>query len=209
MNKLYYFISIFFLLLLSSCNNKIEDFTSSSLIVEKFNLSHFNKSGEKLYMLETPYSVFNKSTQTYSLKNTNIKFFDLGIVKYIISADSARLSNSNKLIELKGNIEISDIKNNKTTIKSESLTWNIDKSEFILYGNVKLVNNKISLNSSKAILDKNTNIILFFNPVKYNFIDDNNITKYNIKSENAYYDLVNKNVVFKSETSKVKSKLLF
>ena len=209
MNKLYYLLYILSLILFSSCSTKIDDFDSSSLIVEKFNLSHFNKSGDKLYMLETPYSIFNKSAQTYSLKNTKIKFYEMGNVKYIIFADSARLSNSNKLIELKGNIIISDLKNNKTTIKSESLAWNIDNSEFILNGNVKLENDTISLKSSKAILDKNTNIILFFNPVKYNYVDDNNITKYNIRSENAYYDLLEKNVVFKSEKSKVKSKLVF
>ena len=146
--------------------------------------------------------------RSYLLKKTNIKFFDKEDVKYNVNSDSAMLLN-NKFLELKGNVEINDFNNNKTIIKSNNLFWDIDKSEFILEGEVSLVNNIINLSSSKALFDKNDDIILFYNPIKYNYKDEEGIRKYNISSENAYYNISTKDVIFKSKDDKVKSKLIF
>ncbi len=159
-------------------------------------------------MLETPYSVFNQTDQSYLLKKTNIKFFEKEDVKYSVNSDSAKLLN-NKFLELIGNVEINDFKSNKTIIKSNKLFWNIDNSEFILEGNVTLVNNIINLSSSKAKLDKKSDTVIFYNPVKYNYNDEDGIKKYNISSENALYNFLTKDVIFKSENDKVKSKLVF
>tara|TARA_Y100001978_G_scaffold201308_1_gene219372 strand:+ start:303 stop:932 length:630 start_codon:yes stop_codon:yes gene_type:complete len=209
MNKLIFIICIFCCTLVSGCKTEITDKDNTSLIIENFNLSHYSKNGNKVYTLVTPYSVFNKLNQTYRLKENNIRFYELNKVKYIVNSDSAQVLNDNKLILLKGNINISDINDDITTIKSNNLTWNIDKSEFKLEGNVYLINNIIKLNSSKAILDKNTNIITFYKPVKYSYSDINSTTKYYIESENAYYDLVNKNVLFKSKRDNVKTRIVF
>ena len=208
MNKLFYLICILFSFLLSSCNVNTKRVNKSILTIEKFNLNHYSKNGSKLYMLETPYSVFNQTDQSYLLNKTNIKFFDKENVKYNVNSDSAMLLN-NKFLELKGNVEINDFNNNKTIIKSNNLFWDIDKSEFILEGEVSLVNNIINLTSSKALFDKKDDIILFYNPIKYNYKDEEGIRKYNISSENAYYNISTKDVIFKSKNDKVKSKLIF
>ena len=208
MSRSFNLIFIFASLVISSCdinNNKVD---KSILIIEKFNLNHYSKNGSKLYMLETPYSVFNQTDQSYLLNETNIKFYEKENVKYNVNSDSAKLLN-NKFIELKGNVEINDFNDDITIIKSNNFTWNTDKSEFILEGNVSLVNNIINLNSSKALLDKKDDIIMFYNPVKYNYKDKDNIRKYNISSENAYYNISTKNIIFKSINDKVKSKLVF
>tara|TARA_Y100000589_G_scaffold225975_1_gene213405 strand:- start:711 stop:1262 length:552 start_codon:yes stop_codon:yes gene_type:complete len=180
----------------------------SPLMIEKFNLNYYSKSGSKLYMLETPYSVFNQSDQSYLFNKTNIKFFDNENIKYNVNSDSAKLRN-NKFLELKGNVNINDFNNDKTIIKSNNLFWVIDKSEFILEGDVSLVNNYINLSSSKALFDKKEDIIKFFNPIKYNYKDAEGVRKYNISSENAYYNILTKDVIFKSNNNKVKSKLVF
>tara|TARA_Y100000589_G_scaffold23627_1_gene19532 strand:- start:436 stop:1029 length:594 start_codon:yes stop_codon:yes gene_type:complete len=193
---------------ISSCNVGTKKVDKSVLIIEKFNLNHYSKNGNKLYMLDTPYSVFNQTDQTYLLNNTNIKFFEKENVKYNVNSDNAKLSD-NKYLELNGNVEINDFKNDKTIIKSNKLFWNIDKYELILEGNVSLVNNTINLSSSRALLDKKDDIIIFYNPVKYNYKDENSIRRYNISSENAYYNISTKNVTFKSKNNKVKSKLVF
>ena len=208
MNKFFYLFCIISSFFISSCNVSTKKVDKSILIIEKFNLNHYSKNGSKLYMLETPYSVFNQTDQYHLLKKTNIKFFDKKNVKYNVNSDSAKLLN-NKYIELIGNVEINDFKNDKTIIKSNNLFWHIDKSEFTLEGNVSLVNNIINLNSSKALLDKKDDIIMFYNPVKYNYKDKDNIRKYNISSENAYYNISTKNIIFKSINDKVKSKLVF
>ena len=208
MNRIFYLICILSSLFISSCNVSTKKTNKSVLIIEDFNLNHYSKNGSKLYMLETPYSVFNQTDQSYLLNKTNIKFFDKENVKYNVNSDSAMLLN-NKFLELKGNVEINDFNNNKTIIKSNNLFWDIDKSEFILEGEVSLVNNIINLSSSKALFDKKDDIILFYNPIKYNYKDEEGIRKYNISSENAYYNISTKDVIFKSKNDKVKSKLIF
>ena len=208
MNKLFYLICILFSFLLSSCNVNTKRVNKSILTIEKFNLNHYSQNGSKLYMLETPYSVFNQTDQSYLLEKTNIKFFNKEKIKYNVNSDSAKLLN-NKILELKGNIEINDFNNDKTIIKSNNLFWDINKSEFILEGNVSLLNNIIKLSSSKALFDKKEDIIIFYNPIKYNYKDEDGIRKYNISSENAYYNILTKDVIFKSKNDKVKSKLVF
>tara|TARA_Y100001978_G_scaffold5082_1_gene4253 strand:- start:98 stop:679 length:582 start_codon:yes stop_codon:yes gene_type:complete len=193
---------------MSSCSVGTNKLEKSVLIIEKFNLNHYSKNGSKVFMLDTPYSVFNQTDQSYLLNKTNIKFYNKDNVKYNVNSDSAKLL-KNKFLELKGNVEINDFNNDKTIIKSNNLFWDIDKSEFILEGNVSLVNNTINLNSSKALLDKKEDIIMFYNPVKYNYKDLDSIKKYNISSENAYYNITTKDVIFKSNNKKVKSKLVF
>ena len=208
MNRIFYLIFIISSLFISSCNVNTKKTNKSVLIIEDFNLQHYSKNGSKLYMLETPYSVFNQTDQSYLLNKTNIKFFDKENIKYNVNSDSALLLN-NKFLELKGNVEINDFNNNKTIIKSNNLFWDIDKSEFILEGKVSLVNDIINLSSSKALFDKKDDIILFYNPIKYNYKDEEGIRKYNISSENAYYNISTKDVIFKSNNYKVKSKLIF
>ena len=208
MNKSFFLFFILFSFLLSSCKLTTKKVDKSILIIEKFNLNHYSKNGSKLYTLETPYSVFNQTDQSYLLKETNIKFFEKESIKYNVNSDSAKLLN-NKFLELKGNVKINDFNNDKTIIKSNNLSWDIDKSEFILEGEVSLVNNIINLSSSKALFDKNDDTILFYNPIKYNYKDEEGIRKYNISSENAYYNISTKDVIFKSKNDKVKSKLIF
>ncbi len=208
MNKLFYLIYILISFFLTSCNVTTKQEGKSVLIIEKFNLNHYSKNGSKLYTLDTPYSVFNQTDQSYLLNKTNIRFFDKEIVKYNIQSDSAKLLN-NKFIELKGNVKINDNNNDKTIIKSNNLFWKIDKSEFVLEGNVTLENNFINLNSSSALLDKKKDIIIFYNPVKYKYIDENKLRNYNISAENASYNIKTKNVIFESKNDKVKTKLVF
>ena len=208
MNKLFCLFTTLSFFLISSCNVSTKKIDDSILVIEKFYLNHYSKNGSKLYTLETPYSLFNQTDQTYLLNNTNIKFYEKEIAKYNVNSDSAKIYN-NKLIELKGNIEINDFKNNKTIIRSNKLFWDIDKYEFILEGNVSLVNNIINLTSSKALFDKKNDTIIFYKPIKYNYKDEDGIRKYNISSENAYYNVLTKDVIFKSKNDKVKSRLVF
>ena len=208
MNRYFYIIYFLSFFLISSCSRNLENKDKLLLKIEEFNLNHYSKNGSKLYYIETPYSVFNQTEQTYLLNKTNIKFFDNEKVKYSVNSDSSKLIN-NRFIELKGNVEINDNNNDKTIIKSNNLFWKIDKSEFVLEGNVTLENNLINLNSSSALLDKKKDIIIFYNPVKYKYNDENKLRNYNISAENASYNIKTKNVIFESKNDKVKTKLVF
>ncbi len=208
MNRFIYLFCILSSLLITSCNVSTKKLDKSVLIIEKFNLNHYSKNGSKLYTLETPYSVFNQTDLSYLLNKTNIKFYDKENIKYNVNSDSSKLLN-NKFLELKGNVEIYDFNTDKTIIKSNNLFWDIGKTEFILEGNVSLVNNTINLKSSKALFDKKDDTIIFYNPIKYNYKNEDGVRKYNISSENAYYNISTKDVIFKSNNNKVKSRLVF
>ena len=78
-----------------------------------------------------------------------------------------------------------------------------------MLGNVSYKNESITLSSNKAILNKTTNIIEFFNPVKYKINDVNNESKYEVNSQNAYYNIDTKSVRFSSKEERVRSKIYF
>tara|TARA_B100000575_G_C22962924_1_gene556219 strand:- start:60 stop:686 length:627 start_codon:yes stop_codon:yes gene_type:complete len=208
MNRFFYIIIILISFFISSCRISTNKDEKTVLIIEEFNLNRYSENGGKLYMVKTPYSVFNQKDQSYLLNETNIKFFDKDNIKYNINSDSAELL-SNKFLKLKGNVEMNDFKSDKTVIKSNNLFWDIDKTEFILKGNVSLVNKTINLNSSKALFDRKKDIITFYSPIEYNYNDEDGIRKYNISSENAYYNVLTKDVIFESKKDRVKSKIVF
>ena len=64
------------------------------------------------------------------------------------------------------------------------------------------------LNSGKAILGSN-NIIEFFNPVKYIMKDNNNEEKYEVNSENAFYNIDKESLSFRAKDKRVKSIIYF
>ena len=113
------------------------------------------------------------------------------------------------MLELKGNVVVKTLIKEGDKLYSNSFTWNILNSEYLLVGNVKFENNSITLSSNKAILNKDNNIIEFFNPVKYEIKDSNNKKAFEINSENAYYDINTKSVSFRSNEKRVRSKIYF
>jgi lipopolysaccharide export system protein LptC len=169
----------------------------------------FSKEGEKLISIKSPYSYYDKERNTFDLKETTINLFKDNNLEYIINSDNSKLSNNNKLLELDGNVLVKSIIQQGDKLTANSFTWNIQNSEYLLIGNVKFENSLVTLSSNKAILKKSTNIIEFFNPVKYKFKDNMKGSGYEINSENAYYDIDKKSVNFKSKEERVRSKIYF
>ena len=78
----------------------------------------------------------------------------------------------------------------------------------LLEGNIRFENQNIILKSGKAILGSD-NIIEFLKPVKYIIKDENNENKYEINSENAFYNLNTESVSFEAKDKRVKSTIYF
>ena len=196
--------------LLSSC--KLEPYKDKeiNLIVNDFNMSQLSTLGEKLYIIKSPKSKFNKNSQVYLLDKTKITFFDKKEIAYTVDSNEAQLLN-HKIIKLNGDIQIVDVSDEKNIINADSFYWDIKDENFILEGNVRLNNKNIDLMSSKAFLNKNTNIIKFFKPVKYNYKNSMNKSTYKLSSESAFYNLLDKKLIFESESEKerVRSKIYF
>ena len=205
MIKCFLIFSIY--LLLSSCSTSIKKL-DSNLAIDDFSMTHFEINGNKSYAIFSPKSSFIKDIQIYKLDKTKILFYEENKVSYIIKSLESSLLN-NKDIELEGNVKLYDQNNKANTINANKAFWNIDKYEFTLIGDVVLNNNSINIESSKAVLNKKENIIKFFKPVKYRYLNNSSTLNYKVKADNAYYDLNKKTLLFESKNERIKSKINF
>ena len=204
LNRIIFFLPIFFL---GCVPNVVEE----NKVIQKINsldMNIYSKQGEKIYSIKSPFSIYDNNELRFELKNTTINIFDDKEVKYIIISDESTLSDNNKLLKLKGNVKLKTFKQDDDILNADNFIWNIEETNYLLKGNIRFENKNIILNSGKAILGSD-NIIEFFNPVKYVIKDDNNENKYEINSENAYYNLNTESVSFKAKDKRVKSIIYF
>ncbi len=197
-----------YLLLTSGCSKPIRKI-DLNLAIEDFYMTHFNNNGAKLYSISSPKSSFIKDTKIYKLDKTEILIYEKNQVNYIINSKISSLLNNNNDIKLEGNVRLYDLNNKENIITANKAFWNIDKTEFVLIGDVMFNNMSINLISSKAVLNKNNNIIKFFKPVKYRYLNNASDLNYKVKADNAYYDLENKSLRFESKNKRIKSKINF
>ena len=206
MIKILFIFSISFLI--SSCSTSIRKI-DSNLAIDDFYMTQFEINGDKLYAISSPKSVFIKDIQIYKLDKTKILFFEDNKENYIINSNKSSLFNNNNEIKLEGDVRLYDLNNKKNTITANKALWNIDKYEFTLIGDVILNNNSINLISSKAVFNKKKNIIKFFKPVKYRYLNNSSTLNYKVKADNAYYDLNKKTLLFESINERIKSNINF
>ena len=207
MNNIHKLI-IFFPIFIIGCTTNVIKENKILKKIDSLNMNIFANTGEKIYSITSPNSTYNKIKLEFNLKNTTISIFDGEDIKYIINSDSSTLSNNSRLVELNGNVELRSINLDNDILYGDNLIWNIDESIYKLIGNVRFENSNIKMSSNKAILAKD-NIIEFFNPVKYTIKGNSNENKYEINSENAYYNLKTESLSFKSQDKRVRSKIYF
>ena len=207
MNNLYSLL--IFLVFIIGCTAKVIEINKVILKkIDNLSMNIFSNKGDKIYSITTPNSTNDKVKLEFNLKKTIISIYEGENIKYIINSDSSKLTNNNKNVQLKGNVELRSLNQNNDYLNGDNLIWNINESHYELIGNVRFENTNVKLSSSKAILDKD-NIIEFFNPVKYIIKENNNENKYEINSENAYYDLNTDSLSFEAKEKRVRSKIYF
>ncbi|MCQ9204595.1 MAG: LPS export ABC transporter periplasmic protein LptC [Prochlorococcus marinus CUG1436] len=207
MSKIYRLI-IFLPLLLLGCAPNVIDEDKVIQKIESLDMTIFSKSGDKIYSITSPNSSYDNIELEFDLKNPIINILNGEETKYIISSEESTLSDNNKLLKLKRNVKLKTPKKDGDFLYADNFIWNIENTNYLLEGNIRFENQNIILNSGKAILGSD-NIIEFFNPVKYIIKNENNENKYEINSENAYYNLNNESVSFKAKDKRVKSIIYF
>ena len=207
MIKLHSFLIIIPIFILG-CTPKVIQENKITKEINNLNLNIFSKNGDKKYSIKSPYSTYNNVINRFQFQKTTIDIFQEGETKYIIKSDKATLSNNNKVLELEGNVKLKTINQAEDHLFADNFKWNIDETNYHLTGNIKFENKNVILTSAKAKMGSD-NIIEFFNPVKYIIKDNNNDDKYEIKSENAYYNLNTESMSFKSKDTRVKSIIYF
>ena len=207
MNNLYKLILILPIFIIGCAPNTIEekDFAKE---LNSLEVNIFSNNGEKKYSITSPHSIYDNFKNKFQFQKTTINIFKDDKTKYIINSDESSLSRNNKVLELKGNVELKTINQDEDSLLADNFIWNIDEANYLLTGNIRFENKNVILTSSKAMLDSD-NIIEFFNPVKYTIKDENNENKYETKSENAYYDINQESLSFKATNKRVSSKIYF
>ena len=195
-------------LFMLGCAPNVIDENKVKQKIDSLDMTIFSKSGDKIYAITSPKSSYNISEQKFKLKNPTINVFNGEEIKYIINSDESILSNNNKLLKLKGNVKLKTLKKDGDILYADNFIWNIENTNYLLEGNIRFENQNIILKSGKAILGSD-NIIEFFNPVKYIIKGENNDNKYEINSENAYYNLTTESVSFRAKDKRVKSIIYF
>ncbi|MBO8206391.1 LPS export ABC transporter periplasmic protein LptC [Prochlorococcus marinus XMU1406] len=190
------------------CTPNVIDENKVKQTIDSLDMTIFSKSGDKIYSITSPNSSYDNIELKFELKKPIINILNGEETKYIISSEESSLSDNNNFLELKGNVKLRTLKKDGDILYADYFTWNIENTNYILEGNIRFENQNIILNSGKAILDSD-NIIEFFNPVKYIIKDENNENKYEINSENAYYNLNTESVSFKAKDKRVKSIIYF
>ena len=206
MNNIYKSIIIFSFLLLG-CKPNVTEVNRIMQKIDSLDMNIYSNQGEKIYRIISPNSSYDIIRQTLNLKNTTINLYRNKELKYIINSDESKLSNNNKILELKCNVILKSLLEDNDILHSDYFIWNIEESKYLLKGNINFENENIILNSNKATLSSD-NIIEFYNPVKY-IIKKDNKSNYEINSENAFYNIKTKSVIFKSKNNRVRSKIYF
>ena len=206
MNNLFNLLILITLFILG-CTPKVIEENEVTKEINNLNLNIFSKNGEKKYSINSPYSTYNDLINKFQLKKSTINIFQKGETKYIINSNEATLSNNNKVIELEGNVKLKTVNEEEDYLFADNFIWNIDETKYLLTGNIKFENKNVILTSGKAKMGSD-NIIEFFKPVKY-IIKDNDDDKYEINSENAYYNLNTESMSFKAKDKRVKSIIYF
>ena len=176
--------------------------------IDSLDMNIFSKSGEKLYSIASPNSTYNNNELRFELINPTINIFNGEETKYIINSDESTISIKNNILKLKGNVKLKTLKQDEDFLYADNFIWNIEEASYLLEGNIKFENKNIILNSAKAKLGSD-NIIEFFSPVKYVIKGNKNQDKYEINSENAYYNIDTESVSFSAEDKRVRSIIYF
>ena len=176
--------------------------------IDSLDMNIFSKKGDKIYSITSPDSTYNNIELKFKLKKPTINIFKGEETKYIISSEESTLSDNNKLLKLKGNVKLKTLRQDDDILYADNFIWNIEETNYLLEGNIRFENQNVILYSSKAKLGSD-NIIVFFKPVKYIIKDDKNENKYEINSENAYYNLNTESVTFNAKDKRVKSIIYF
>ena len=176
--------------------------------IDSLDMNIYSKKGNKIYSITSPYSSYDNNKLEFQLKKTKINIFNGNETKYIINSDESTLSDNNKILKLKGNVKLETLKQAGDIIFADNFIWNLDENMYLLEGNIRFENKNILLNSDKARLNSD-NIIEFFNPVKYIIKDEKNDNKFEINSENAFYNLDTESISFKAKDKRVRSMIYF
>jgi len=136
MNNLYKLILILPIFIIGCAPNTIEekDFAKE---LNSLEVNIFSNNGEKKYSITSPHSIYDNFKNKFQFQKTTINIFKDDKTKYIINSDESSLSRNNKVLELKGNVELKTINHDKDYLFADNFIWHIDDENYLLTCNIR------------------------------------------------------------------------
>ena len=142
MSNIYRLIIIipFFIL---GCGSNVIEQNKALKKINSLDMNIYTKNGDKIYSIKSPYSSYDNDSQKFQLDKTTINIFNGEEIKYVISSNESTLSQNNKLVELKGNVNLKSIRQNDGDLYADNFIWNIEDNNYLLTGNIKYETKKV------------------------------------------------------------------
>ncbi len=144
MNNFYRLIILLPVFILGCAPNSIKE---KKIIqkIDSLDMNIFSKSGNKLYSITSPNSIYNNNELRFELKTPTINIFNGDETKYIINSDDSTLSDNNKLLKLKGNVKLKTLDQDEDFLYADNFIWDIEENNYLLEGNIRFENKKYHL----------------------------------------------------------------
>ena len=127
-NRLIIFLPLFML----GCAQNVFDENKVKQNIDSLDMTIFSKSGDKIYSITSPNSSYDNVELKFELKKPIINILNEEETKYIISSEESTLSDNNKLLKLKGNVELTTLKGDNDILYADNFIWNIEKTNYLL-----------------------------------------------------------------------------
>ena len=129
---------IFLPLFMLGCAPNVIDENKVIQKIDSLDMTIFSKSGDKIYSITSPNSSYDNIELKFELKKPIINILNGKETKYIISSEESTLSDNNKLFEFKGNVKLKTLKKNEDFLNADNFIWNIENTNYLLEGNIRL-----------------------------------------------------------------------
>ena len=137
MTNIYRLIIFLTFLLLGCAPNFIKE-NKLMQKIDSLDMNIYSKSGIKIYSITSPNTSYNNNELNFEFKKPTINIFKGEEIKYIINSDESTLSDNNKLLKLKGNVKLKTLKQDKDFLYADYFVWNIEETNYLLEGNIKM-----------------------------------------------------------------------
>jgi len=91
--------------------------------IDSLDMTIFSKSGNKIYSITSPNSSYDNIELKFKFKKPIINILNGKETKYIISSEESTLSDNNRLLKMKGNVELRTLSQDEDFLYADNFFW--------------------------------------------------------------------------------------
>ena len=208
------FLAPILIIFLLSCERSREQTSQidDNSYIKDFELIQKNVRNDSIIKISSPKAIINQTSNDFQVFDSSIELSNKTGKDLQIESGRSTLNNSQNILRIFNNVNVTIKNNQKSFIKTETLDWDLGRSLISLTTplEVNLLNTKILSESGQYIIDKNQ-LIINNNVFKRSIFNINGIRKYQLEiiSDIATWSTKNNLLEFKSFDKQVESTIEF